>query len=223
MTYYTAALCLAAIAPLPAGYMLPKWQQAYWTTAGAGAGIFLLGFFFVSETYYDREDALQKYNVQTVIGAVKPETGETEVTEIEAQPIPPRKPYIQQLKPWSGSNREAKFWVSAVRQFTFLAYPAVLWTIIYYGIAIGIGALFISFSFPGVILAPPYSWNEQASGTITLAGFICTLFSLPIGPISDRWYVCLIERWLIAGLLVRRDRMEDVENQNIAYGVSFQL
>ena len=29
LTYYTAALCLAAIAPLPAGYMLPKWTSAY--------------------------------------------------------------------------------------------------------------------------------------------------------------------------------------------------
>jgi hypothetical protein len=184
LTYYTAALCLAAIAPLPAGYMLPKWTSAYYTTTAAGAAIFVLGFFFVPETYYDREAALRKYSVETVF-ASKEQGQHIEVSEPIA--VPPRKSYLRQLKPWSGINRDAQFFVSAIRQFSFLGYPAVMWVIIYYGIAIGIGALFISFSFPGVIESPPYSWSENASGTITLAGFIGTLLSLPIGPISDRW------------------------------------
>jgi hypothetical protein len=202
LTYYTAALCLAAIAPLPAGYMLPNWRQAYWTCAGAGAAIFVLGFFFVPETYYDRDEALQKYSVDRVLGHEKIDTTGTknETAHVEGnplddridrietgQPIPPRKSYLQQIKPWSGINRKATFWISSVRQFSFLAYPAVLWAVIFYGIAIGIGALFISFSFPGVILAPPYSWSENASGTVTIAGFIGTLLSLPIGPLSDRF------------------------------------
>jgi MFS family permease len=183
LTFYTAALCLAAIAPLPAGYMLPNWHQAYWTTACAGAGIFVLGFFFVQETYYDREEALKKYSVEAVT------TGkiEGEHVEITEAVLPPRKPYSRRLKPWSGINHRAQFWVSAIRQFSFLGYPAVMWTIIYYGIAIGIGALFISFSFPSVIEAPPYNRSDQAGGTIALAGFIGTLLSLPIGPLSDRW------------------------------------
>jgi MFS family permease len=184
LTYYTAALCLAAIAPMPAGYMLPNWRQAYWTTAGAGAGIFCLGFFFVTETYYDREEALKKYNVAQITGE---KTVGQQVEEDERSTIPIKKSYISTLKPWSGINRKATFWVSAIRQFSYLGYPAVLWTIIYYGIAIGIGALFISFSFPGVIESPPYNWSEDASGTVTLAGFIGVLLSLPIGPISDRW------------------------------------
>jgi MFS family permease len=187
LTYYTAALCLAAIAPLPAGYMLPNWHQAYWTTAGAGAGIFILGFFFVPETYYDREVALEKYSVETIAAAAQAKQ-EGQHVEI-AVALPPRMSYAQRLKPWSGINPKAQLFVSLIRQFSFLAYPAVLWTIIYYGIAIGIGALFISFSFPGVILAPPYNWNEQASGTVTVAGFIGVLLSLPIGPLSDRWYI----------------------------------
>jgi hypothetical protein len=166
--------------------MLPNWRQAYWTCAGAGAGIFCLGFFFVTETYYDREEALKKYNVIQFTGD-KP-AGQ-QVEEEESATIPIKKSYIRTLKPWSGINRKATFWVSAIRQFSFLGYPAVLWTIIYYGIAIGIGALFISFSFPAVIEAPPYNWSEDASGTVTLAGFIGVLLSLPIGPISDRWYL----------------------------------
>jgi len=185
LTFYTAALCLAAIAPFPSGYMLPNWHQAYWTTAGAGACIFILGFFFVPETYYDREEALKKYSVETVTTG-KLEGQHVQVSE-EVTSLPPRKPYVQQLKPWSGINRKATFWVSAIRQFSFLAYPAVLWTIIYYGIAIGIGALFISYSFPAVITAPPYNWSVQAGGTVTLAGFIGVLLSLPLGPLSDRW------------------------------------
>jgi hypothetical protein len=166
--------------------MLPVWQQAYWTLAGAGAAIFTLGFFLLPETYYDREIALQKYSVQAIVGG-KVDGQEIEVSEL-AEPIPARIPYLQQIKPWSPMNPKATFWLSLVRQFTFLGFPAVLWAIMFYGLAIGIGGLCIAFSFPTTILGPPYNWSVQASGTIAISTFIAVLISIPIGPLSDRWY-----------------------------------
>ena len=39
--------------------------------------------------------------------------------------VPPRKSYLHQLNPWSGPNPKASFWISLVRSFTYLSYPAV--------------------------------------------------------------------------------------------------
>jgi len=64
LTYYTAALCLAAIAPLPAGYMLPlphSWRSAYYLYTACGAFVWIIGIIFFSETHFNREEAHRLY------------------------------------------------------------------------------------------------------------------------------------------------------------------
>ena len=50
--------------------------------------------------------------------------------------IPPKKTYRQQLALWGNGNRNASFWLSLGREFTYLAYPAVIWTILAYGTSV---------------------------------------------------------------------------------------
>lgn len=100
------------------------WRLLYYVLAGLAGALFILGFFIVSETRFDRTvdvplETLEEY-------AEDQNKLNHRVTHVQSYEVPPRKSYMAQLNPWSGANRKAGFWISLVRSFTYLAYPAVL-------------------------------------------------------------------------------------------------
>jgi MFS family permease len=53
--------------------------------------------------------------------------------------------------------------------------------------AIGLGALYIGFTFSILITQPPYNWSQTGTGLNAISGLVGTLLAIPIGPLSDRF------------------------------------
>jgi MFS family permease len=189
LTYYTAALCLAAIAPLPAGYMLPlphSWRSAYYLYAACGVFIWIVGIFFLAETHFNREEAHRLYGEAAEHIEGFDDKGEPVVTMSERVPLPQKYTFWQMMKPYGYVNKDLNLFTPFWRQFTFIVYPAVIWAVIFYGLAIGLGALYIGFTFSILITEPPYNWAQSQTGLNAISGFVATLLAIPCGPISDR-------------------------------------
>jgi hypothetical protein len=136
--YYTASLCLGSLSPVPVGYLLDTgtWRSAYYVFTACGAALLVTGFFVFTETKFDRRaDILQDGINSTDVKL--PHTTHTEDQPADASINEaltlPKKSYLSQLNPFPIYNRQASFWLSIARSFSFLAYPAVLWTIASYG------------------------------------------------------------------------------------------
>lgn len=190
LTYYTAALCCAAIAPLPAGYMLGlpnSWRSAYYLYAACGGFIWVVGSLFLSESHFDREKAHQMYGEAAEFIESYDEKGTPVMAANSPIQLPEPLTFVQRLKPWSTPNHDFNIVLPVWRQFVFLAYPAVIWTVIFYGLAIGIGALYIGLSFSTLITQAPWNWTQEDTGLNQIGGLVGVLIAIPIGPLSDRF------------------------------------
>lgn len=192
LTYYTAALCVAAIEPLPAGYMLSlpnSWGSAFYVYTAAGVFVWIVGGLFLSEFHFDREKAHQMYGEASEFVQGVDDKGQPQVIErVPTTAIPKPKTFVQRLAPWGEVNHDLNIRLTPVwHQFIFLLYPAVIWTVIFYGLAIGLGALYIGLSFSILITQPPWNWSQEQTGLNTLGGLIGVLIAIPIGPLSDRF------------------------------------
>lgn len=135
--YYTVCLCLGAIGPLPAGYMLAggySWRLFFYVEIAFAGALFLLAFVFVEESHYKREPIMS--STTSIEETGEKETGiqqkETRQTE-QSHYIPPRKSFLSTLKPWSSIDHEAEFFMTMLRPFTYFFVPAVFWVITSYG------------------------------------------------------------------------------------------
>ncbi|OAA63521.1 Major facilitator superfamily domain, general substrate transporter [Niveomyces insectorum RCEF 264] len=219
--YYTVALCLAAVSPLAAGYMLDggySWRLFFYVSFALAGAVFVLAFFFVEESSYDRTAALAaEAATMTRTGSVPAAeddnhdaTGEknaaattTTTTEHEHGPatslppsasssvlaaaaLPPRKRFVQTLSLAGRRDRGVSMVGTVLRAVTYFLVPQALWVITTYGANIGLGALGMGYTFPGLITAPPYNWSLASAGLQSLAPFVGFLAAVPFMAASDR-------------------------------------
>jgi len=169
--------------------MLPlphSWRSAYYLYTAGGAFIWIMGILFLSETHFDREKAHELYGEAAEFISSFDEKGEPVITERIPQNLPKPYTFVQRLKPWGPPNHDMSIWTPLWRQFTFLVYPAVLWAVAFYGLSIGLGALYIGFSFSILITTPPWDWAQSGTGLNNIGGLLGVLLAIPVGPISDR-------------------------------------
>lgn len=138
LTFDSVCLCLGAIGPLPAGYMLAggySWRLFFYVEAAFAGALFVMAFLFVEESRYDRTHTTYPYGDS--MGS-RPESKEAKLQHDETVEsfgsIPPRKSYLSTLKPWSTIDHEAEFFMTMLRPFTYFFIPAVFWVIASYGI-----------------------------------------------------------------------------------------
>lgn len=153
---------------LAGGY---SWRLFFYVEIAFAAALLILAFFFVEETAYKRNATSPPPRMSSAASDSSVERkvfGQEEVKEdplaserVEVQTlIPPRRTFMQQLKPWSAIDHEESFFLTAARSFTYFLVPSVLWVITSYGIYIGLGALVFNYTFPILIVAPPYNWAQ---------------------------------------------------------------
>ncbi|KAK4939652.1 hypothetical protein LTR10_020152 [Elasticomyces elasticus] len=184
--YYTVCLCLGATGPLYAGYMLAggySWRLFFYVEFAFACTLFILAFFFVEETYYRRDEmkarlgaAVESDPTEKIIDA--------DMREV-APAIPPRKTFVETLKPWGVYDRETPFLMTMLRSFSYFFVPSVFWVISTYGIYIGLGALAFNYTFPIKITAPPYNWSETSSGLIAVGNAVGYILAIPFTTSSD--------------------------------------
>ncbi|OTA98950.1 hypothetical protein M426DRAFT_27975 [Hypoxylon sp. CI-4A] len=188
--YYTFGMCFAAMATIPAAYMLPtkySWRLFFYVTLAFACALFILTFFFVEESSYDREAHMNR-DASTRSGEATSNTSEksAEVTLERTTSAPERKSFLETLRPWGRIDPKVHLTTLVWRSFTYFLVPQVLWVITSFGIIIGLGALAFNYVFPIKIMAPPYNWPESSSGVQSLGSLIGFLLALPFTPTSDR-------------------------------------
>ncbi|KAK3385566.1 major facilitator superfamily domain-containing protein [Podospora didyma] len=195
--WYTVALCLGATGPMFSGFMLAggySWNLFFYVEFAFAVALLVFAFFVLEETRFDRSAALTvstpisgtETNLAKNTSGEKLEGSAEYVSErAPSASIPPRKSFLQQLKPWSGIDRESDFFMMMARSFTYLFVPSTFWVITTYGIYIGLCGFTFNFVFPLKIVAPPYSWPETNSGLSSLATIIGFGLALPFLPVSD--------------------------------------
>lgn len=162
------ALCLAALATLPAAYMLStkySWRLFFYVILAFAAALFILAFFFVEETSYQRRkhvDTTLKED-QDLANATTSQD-KPEALAVEQAPVTPhRKSFLSTLQPWGRTDPTVPFFTLLWRSMTYFLVPQVLWVITSFGIIIGLGGLSFNFVFPIKITAPPYNWPAVSS------------------------------------------------------------
>lgn len=142
----------------------PSWRTFTYAVLGFSVAMFVLAFFFVEETAYDRSA-----HMETTILASGSDGGSGDQEKLEGASksvertpstpsIPARKSFVATLRLWEGIDHEVPFFAMMWRSFTYFLVPQVLWVVTTFGINIGLGALTFNFVFPIKITAPPYNW-----------------------------------------------------------------
>ncbi len=143
---------------LAGGY---SWRLYFYVEVAFAGLLLILAFFFVEETTYKR-DTPSGPTVSNGEGEkkvfsqdeVEKDGGVQQHVEVQTL-VPPRKTFLQTLKPWSAINHDEEFFITFARSFTYYLVPSVLWVVTSFGIYIGLGALVFNFTFPIKITAPP--------------------------------------------------------------------
>ncbi|KAI0901351.1 putative MFS transporter [Annulohypoxylon nitens] len=178
--YYTVCLCLGTFGSLPAGYMLAGghgWRLFFYVEFAFAMALLILAFFFVEETSYNRK-------AFTNPSTPPNETEKEGVSEIEkgsqqaSLAVPPRKSLLQTLSLWGRIDNDVPFFTTMIRSFTYFLVPQSLW--------IGLSALALSYTFPIVIVSPPYNWAVTNSGLFAIAAVVGYGLAVPFTSSSDR-------------------------------------
>ncbi|CAK7221955.1 hypothetical protein SCUCBS95973_004675 [Sporothrix curviconia] len=219
--YYTVCLCLASAAPLVAGYMLSgghAWTLYFYVCFAFGAAVFVLAFFIVEETSYDRTAALtleaeppvsspapSSHNgidtMATATAATAPEKNRATTADLLLSatnsmppPPPPRKTYLQTLAVTGRIDHSVSVVGTVLRSFSYFLVPQALWVITTYGANIGLGAFAVGFTFPILIMSPPYKWSVTSAGLQAIAPTVAFLAAVPFTSLSDRLAAYLTRR-----------------------------
>ena len=143
---------------LAGGY---SWRLYFYVEVAFAGLLLILAFFFVEETTYKRDTpngatSPNHSGDRKVFSQEEVEKDGVPINHVEVQTlVPPRRTFVQTLKPWSAINHDEEFFMTIARSFTYYLVPSVLWVVTSFGIYIGLGALVFNYTFPIKIVAPP--------------------------------------------------------------------
>ncbi|KAI0880092.1 major facilitator superfamily domain-containing protein [Annulohypoxylon maeteangense] len=186
--YYTVCLCLGTFGSLPAGYMLAAgygWRLFFYVEFAFAMALLILAFFFVEETSYNRAAFTSPSTPPNEIekeGLSEIEKGSQQADLV----VPPRKSLLQTLSLWGRVDNDVPFFTTMIRSFTYFLVPQSLWVITTFGINIGLSALALSYTFPILIVSPPYNWAVTNSGLFAIAAVVGYGLAVPFTSSSDR-------------------------------------
>lgn len=191
---YLVCLCLGATGPLYAGYMLAggySWRLFFYVETAFAAALLILAFVFAEESLYHRVSRpTPSVSSDTAFNEDVKTAPENQIDE-PSYDVPERKTFLETLKPWGAYDPESRFFLTMLRPFTLFFVPAVFWVITSFGIYIGLGALAFNYTFPTLIVAPPYNWSQNNSGLIAVGNAVGYLLAVPFTTSSD-----ILAAWL---------------------------
>lgn len=110
---------------LAGGY---SWRLFFYVEFAFAMGLFILAFFFVEETAYDREAVKSQLGLAVTANEKGPGN---QLVEVPSHAIG-RKSFASTLKPWSRIYPGPFFGVM-LRSFTYFLVPSVFWVVTTYG------------------------------------------------------------------------------------------
>ena len=183
---------------LAGGY---SWRLFFYVEIAFAGLLLIMAFLFVEESSYKRHSLNglpsppSEEGERKVFGQDEVEKSDLDTKHVEVQTlVPPRKTFLQTLKPWSAIDHDEEFFTTMIRSFTHFLVPSVLWVVTSFGIYIGLGALAFNYTFPILITSPPYNWSQENSGLIALGNLIGYGLAVPLTWTSDRLAAYLTKR-----------------------------
>lgn len=131
---YPVCLCLGATGPFYAGYMLSggySWRLYFYVEIAFAGALLILAFLFVEESLYHRKPIQVQDTRFSDLSDSK--VGITSHQQDSVTSLPKRKSFLSTLKPWGSIDRDADFFGTMWRPFTYFFVPAVFWVITTYG------------------------------------------------------------------------------------------
>jgi MFS family permease len=185
-----------SLMPIAAGYITINqgWRWLWWWIAIMLGVLLLLFTFLYEETKY--MPTLSGMSSVVESADISERTKSVDHKPFDLQPIdsivttvpPPRKTYLQRLKPWTSSDGSIVALLHHTYQpfFVMGTIPAVLYVALLYGLitaAFQVSVTLISTTLP----APPYSFNAAQVGLMNIPALVGnTLGALVSSPFSDR-------------------------------------
>jgi hypothetical protein len=111
---------------LAAGY---SWRLYFYVLIAFSGALLIATFLFVEESTYKRNVKTDSPTPPNDILDKEIVTHNIEVVHV----IPPRKTFIQTLKIFNGVDRDAEFFMTMLRSFTYFLVPSVLWVVTSFG------------------------------------------------------------------------------------------
>ncbi|KAI1780736.1 putative MFS transporter [Hypoxylon cercidicola] len=187
--YYTVCLCLGTFASLPAGYMLSggySWRLFFYVEFAFAMLLLILSFLYVEETSYDRKAAIAPYTPPSDSEKDSPPEQLEQGVQPTISATPARKSFVQTLSLRGRFDPDVPFFMTIARSFSYFLIPQSLWVITTFGINIGLSALAFSYTFPILIVSPPYNWAVTNSGLFAIAAVVGYGLAIPFTTSSDR-------------------------------------
>ncbi|KAH7141983.1 major facilitator superfamily domain-containing protein [Dactylonectria macrodidyma] len=204
-----------SLATVASGYISLDlgWRWVWWISAIMMGAVAIAFAFFYEDTKYavhlqgtSPMSNLKKIDTESVPvdGDKKTDAeGQTAthglwpVRSCGAEPLPPRKSYVQRLKLWTTSEDHAQtswkfFWHPFVIMATF---PAVSYTALVYAVSTSCYQVIVTV-ISSVMLGPPYLLSSDKIGLLSGIPFLigATVGGLVTGLVSDRFILWLARR-----------------------------
>ena len=108
-----------------------------------------------------------------------------EETAAPDEPIPPKKTWVQTLKPVDGRMTDESYWKLLLRPFPLFFHPGILWACLIQGTLIG-WTVFLGIVLAAIMLGPPLWFNEVTTGYMYTGAFVGAVVGFIIaGATSD--------------------------------------
>jgi hypothetical protein len=156
----------------------------------------VLTFFGLPETQYPRASAAQAPIEPTSSEDIIAPSPKDETSVEETNEFPLKKSYLQQLKPWSGINpngHKAGFLWLFIRPWLLILYPAVAYSTLVFGFAIG-SLLMVVATSTEVFQSPPYNFGPGVQCLM----YLFSVFGALIGAIFGGYGTDVLTKYLSA-------------------------
>lgn len=100
-------------------------------------------------------------------------------------PLPEKKTWVQQWKPFDGRKTDESYWKLLLRPFPLFLHPSILWACLIQGTLIG-WTVFMGIVLAAIMIAPPLFFNEVTTGYMYTGAFVGAVVGFIIaGTTSD--------------------------------------
>ncbi|KAL5323507.1 hypothetical protein ACEPPN_008044 [Leptodophora sp. 'Broadleaf-Isolate-01'] len=194
------------LGPVAAGYVAESqtWRWCYWYLVIFLFVLLVIQLFTMEESTYRRPISSVEVGGVPASAHATPKELElglgkqttTPITDGDGDtPIPPPKTYMQRFSLIQTSQNDPRFWiVIALRPFSLVTYPAVMWAGIVYGIQVMWLSL-LATTQSEIFSLEPYNFSVVNVGNINFAAFIGGILGMLWGgTVSDNCLLYLARR-----------------------------
>jgi MFS family permease len=142
-------------------------------------------FLFFPETQYERV-----YFPTVAEDSSSSEKQEASEEAVERPPLPPKRTFLQELKPWSKINKKENYFILLLRPWPMICYPATIYAFMAFSTTLAWQVSILT-TYASIFQLPPYNMSTGISSLIN----ICAIIGPLIGGYVGGWLTDQIAEW----------------------------